>query len=148
MFFPTSPESRASAGSTECLPGAAHKDAILQPSPQTLRHPGEGRNDGEKFLRPTTFGPQPLPRRFPAFAGMRMLLNISPCQRRFFNRRRHGFLGVDLEIKVRNVAPSFALGVAGGDVGVGVDLIDGDVNHAPLKIIESRILRSDLQRFL
>jgi hypothetical protein len=50
---------------------------------------------------------------------MRVLLNISPCQRRFFNHHRHGFLGVDLEIKVRHIAPGFALGVAGGDVGVG-----------------------------
>ena len=68
-----------------------------------------------------------------------MLLDISPRQRRPFNRLRRRFLGVNLEIKVRHVAPGFALRVAGGDVGVGVDLGDGDVNHAPFKIIKCAV---------
>jgi hypothetical protein len=57
-----------------------------------------------------------------------VLLNIRPRQRRPFNRLRRRFLGVNLEIKVRHVAPGFALRVTGGDVGVGVNLVDGYVD--------------------
>ena len=57
-------------------------------------------------------------------------------------------LGVDLEIKVGDVAPGFALRVAGGDVGVGVDLGDGYVDDSTLEIVDVWILAFQAQRFL
>jgi hypothetical protein len=41
---------------------------------------------------------------------------------------------------VRHVAPGLALRVAGGDVGVGVDLLRGHVDYSALKVIYIRVL--------
>jgi hypothetical protein len=105
----------------------ANKDATLQPSPAEVVVPCA--SSATHLLRPCALRPQPLPRHFPAFARSSVFLNISPRQRRPFNHLRHCFLGIYLEIKMRYITPGFALGVTGGDVGVGVDLVDGYVDN-------------------